>query len=159
MSKSLRFPFVNNVTVSGRLTRDIELRYTASGTPVAKLSIAVDRRFQKDGNWESETSYFDVVVWDQTATKCAEYLVKGNAVLVEGRLHSRSYTNNEGRNIKITEIQSNRVHFLEWNDNVPAKSSDNDKFENSQESTPTAPAMNAEPMDHSGASTEDDVPF
>jgi len=159
MSKSLRFPFVNNVTISGRLTRDVELRYTASGTPVAKLSIAVDRRFQKDGNWESETSYFDVVVWDQKATQCSEYLVKGNAVLVEGRLRSRSYTNNEGKNIKITEIQSSRIHFLEWNDNLPAKGSADDKFENSQESHPTAPAMKAEPMDHSGTSTEDDVPF
>lgn len=156
MSKQLRFPRINYVVVSGRLTRDVDLRYTASGTPVAKLSIAVDRRVQRDGKWENEASYFDVVTWDQKATSCAEYLHKGSAVIVEGRLQSRTYTNNEGRNVKITEIQSRNIHFLEWNDNVP-KGSD-DRFEDSF--VPASDNLKKEDtLDHSGNATEDDVPF
>ncbi|MCF7918920.1 MAG: single-stranded DNA-binding protein [Candidatus Cloacimonetes bacterium] len=159
MSKQLRFPRINTIVISGRLTRDVDLRYTASGTPVAKLAIAFDRRYQKDGNWETETSYIDVVVWEDKATSCAENLTKGSAILVEGRLQTRSYTNNEGRNIKITEIQASRVNYLEWNDSNQEKQSSDDKFETSSDPGNTAPAMNTEFMGDSGASTEDDVPF
>lgn len=156
MSKQLRFPRINNVVISGRLTREVDLRYTASGIPVAKLSIAVDRRFLKDGNWENDVSYFDVVAWDKKATSCAEYLQKGNAVLIEGRLQMRTYTNNEGRNIKITEIQANSIHFLEWNDNVQRGS--DDRFEESGEPSSTQ-FKKEDTLNNSGNATEDDVPF
>lgn len=159
MSKQLRFPSINNVIISGRLTRDVDLRYTATGTAVAKLSLAVDHRVQKDGNWENEASFIDVVVWEQKATACAEYLTKGSAVLVEGRLQTRSYTGNDGKNIKITEIQSSRVHFLEWNDTNQNNNANEDRFESSREPVSPAPAINTGFMDNPGASTEDDVPF
>jgi single-strand DNA-binding protein len=159
MSKQLRFPSINSVIISGRLTRDVDLRYTATGTAVAKLSLALDRRVQKDGNWESETSYIDVIVWEQKATACAEYLTKGSAVLVEGRLQTRSYTGNDGKNNKITEIQSSRVHFLEWNESSQSNSANEDKFESSRDPVSSAPAVNTEFIGNSGASTEDDVPF
>lgn len=158
MSKQLRFPRINHVVISGRLTREVDLRYTASGTPVAKLSIASDRRVQRDGNWESEVSYFDVIAWDQKATSCAENLHKGNAVLVEGRLQMRTYTNNEGRNIKLTEIQSTYIHFLEWNDDTPRQSSGGDKFEESFEPA-SRKFKNEDTLANSENSTEDDVPF
>lgn len=155
MSKSLRFPRINNVVISGRLTREPDLRYTASGTPIAKLSLAVDRRVQRDGNWENEVSYIDVITWDQKANACAEYLIKGNAVLVEGRLQTRSFTNNEGRNIKMTEIQASRVHFLEWNDNKPGPVED-DHFESGRDEKTPTPEINKK---DETSSTEDDVPF
>src|SRR6056297_3602018 len=104
MSKNLRFPRINNVTLTGRLTRDVELRYTSSGTAVAKVPIAFDRRYNKDGVWESETYYIDVIAWDRLANSCTENLSKGSAILVEGRLQTRTFTNNEGKNVKIVEI-------------------------------------------------------
>ena len=59
MSKELRFPNINSMVISGRLTRDVDLRYTPTGTPVAKLSLAFDRNYQKGGEWLQETSYLD----------------------------------------------------------------------------------------------------
>jgi single-strand DNA-binding protein len=58
----LRFPKINMIVLSGRLTRDVDLRYIPSGTAVAKLSLAFDRSYQKNGEWQQETSYLDVVV-------------------------------------------------------------------------------------------------
>jgi single-strand DNA-binding protein len=155
MAKELRFPRVNSITLSGRLTREVDLRYTPSGTPIAKLPIAFDRRVQKNGVWDSETSYIDVIVWEQKATFCAENLTKGSAILVEGRLQTRTYTNKEGINVKVAEIVSNRIHFLEWSDNKRNYNDDN-QFENMNE---TMPEKSHDQPDHSESSTEDDVPF
>jgi len=157
MARELRFPRINNITISGRLTRDVDLRYTPSGTPVAKISIAFDRRYQKNGNWETETSYIDVISWDQKATYYAENLVKGTAVLIEGRLQVRTYTNNEGKNVKISEIVSNRIHILEWLDNK--KSDFEDKhFENMNAGSSYSSDEKSVPA-KKDETTEDDVPF
>lgn len=155
MSKNLRFPRINSITISGRLTREVDLRYTPSGTPIAKLPIAFDRRYQKNGNWETETSYIDVIAWDQKATSCAEYLTKGSAILIEGRLQTRTYTNNEGRNIKVSEIIANRLHFLEWNDDKNSFVPDDSNFHNTQ----SEPDQHNTKLDSPEATTQDDVPF
>ncbi|MCF7911763.1 MAG: single-stranded DNA-binding protein [Candidatus Cloacimonetes bacterium] len=157
MAKDLRFPRINSLVLSGRLTRDVDLRYTPAGTPIAKLSVAFDRRVQKNGNWETETSYIDVIAWEQKATQCAENLTKGSAIIVEGRLQTRIYTNNEGKNIKIAEIVSNRIHFLEWTDKKNEYGSDS-QFENI-DSGSTFPSDDNPSMDHSETSIKDDVPF
>ncbi len=157
MSKELRFPRINSITLSGRLTRDVDLRYTPSGMPIAKLPIAFDRNFQKDGKWEKETSYIDVIVFEQKATNCAENLMKGSAVVIEGRLQTRIYTNNEGRNIKVAEIVSNRIHFLEWSDNKQSNNDDS-RFENMDSGT-SFPDKEKDILDNSETSTQDDVPF
>ncbi len=157
MSKELRFPRINNITLSGRLTRDVDLRYTPSGTPIAKLPIAFDRPVQKNGVWENETSYIDIIVWDQKATYCAENLMKGSAIIVEGRLQTRTYTNNEGRSIKIAEIVSSRIHFLEWADNK-RNFNDESQFENMDSET-SFPDKDKDVLDNSETSTQDDVPF
>ncbi|OQX71446.1 MAG: hypothetical protein B6D62_01955 [Candidatus Cloacimonas sp. 4484_275] len=147
MAKELRLPRINSVIISGRLTRDVDLRYTPNGTPVAKLSLAFDRNYQKDGEWLQETSYIDVVVWNKRGEQCAEFLHKGSPVLIEGRLQTRSYENNEGRRIKITEVIANRTHFLERAETIP----ESDEFE---EKEPTATSEKPE-----ATVTDDDVPF
>lgn len=164
MSKNLRFPRINSVTISGRLTRDIDLRYTPSGAPVANLSIAFDRAYNKNGNWEKETSYTDIITWNQTAQKCAEQLTKGSAIIAEGYLRTRTYTNNEGKNVKITEIVANKVHMLEWNDNSDRSSHNEDTHFESQspvnDYNQEAQKYNqnqSNPAQQS--STTDDVPF
>ncbi|KJS18172.1 MAG: single-stranded DNA-binding protein [Peptococcaceae bacterium BRH_c4b] len=102
---------LNKVILIGRLTRDPELRYTPSGTPVAKFTLAVDRRPNKQG--EREADFIDIVTWQKTAETCANYLGKGRLVAVEGRLQIRSYDDNQGVRRKAAEIVAETVRFLD----------------------------------------------
>ncbi|PID29755.1 MAG: single-stranded DNA-binding protein [Candidatus Cloacimonadota bacterium] len=149
MAGELKFPRINNIIVSGRLTRDIDLRYTSSGVAVAQLGIAFDRAFQKDGKWQNESSFIDVVVWNQKAEQCAENLRKGSPVIVDGYLQTRNYTTKDNQNRKITEIVANKIHFLEWSPG--GHSSENGSFESQNLEEP-------EPFSSNDV-TGDDVPF
>ncbi|MCK4653291.1 MAG: single-stranded DNA-binding protein [Candidatus Cloacimonetes bacterium] len=113
MASELRFPRINTVIISGRLTRDVDLRYLPNGTPVAKLPIAFDRSYQKNGEWMQDTSYIDITVWSKRGEQCAEYLRKGSPVLVEGYIRTRSYVDSNNQNRKVTEIVANKISFLE----------------------------------------------
>jgi len=148
MAHELRLPRINSVVLSGRLTRDVELRYTPNGTPVAKLSLAFNRVYQKDGEWQEETGFIDVVVWSRRAEQCAEYLHKGSPVVVEGYIKTRTYQDKENQNRKITEIVSSRVHFLERTEIK------------TEESTPkTEPEISETKENIKATVTDDDVPF
>jgi single-strand DNA-binding protein len=149
MAGELKFPRINNITISGRLTRDIDLRYTPSGAAVAQLGIAFDRAFQKDGKWQNESSFIDVVVWSQKAEQCAENLRKGSPIIVEGYLQTRTYTTKDNQNRKITEIVANKVHFLEWSPSENRPDSGSFNTQNLQEPAPS----------FSNDVTGDDVPF
>lgn len=144
MASELRFPKINTIIISGRLTRDVDLRYLPNGTPVAKLPIAFDRSYQKDGEWQQETSYIDIVVWSKRGEQCAEYLHKGSPVLLEGYLKTRSYVDNNNQNRKITEIVAQKISFLEKSD------ISTEKIEEPSNTETKAPAANV---------TDDDVPF
>jgi single-strand DNA-binding protein len=142
----LRFPKINTVILSGRLTRDVELRYLPNGTPVAKLSLAFDRSYQKDGEWQQDTSYIDVTVWSKRGEQCAEYLHKGSPVLVEGYLRTHSYVDSNNQNRKSTEIVAYKVSFLEKSGTA---AEDFKNFDNQPTNTVEADAT----------ITDDDVPF
>src|SRR5690554_3282669 len=101
---------MNSVVLIGRLARDPELRFTASGKAVATFSIAVKRTFSKT----NEADFFNVVVWEKAAENCANYLAKGRMVGIEGRLQSRTYETKTGEKRYITEVVANQVEFLEW---------------------------------------------
>ena len=103
---------MNSVSLVGRLTKDPELRFTATGKAVATFSIAVNRTFSKS----DEADFFNVVTWQKTAENCANYLAKGQQVAVLGRLQSRSYENKEGRRVFVVEVVANEVEFLERRD-------------------------------------------
>jgi single-strand DNA-binding protein len=144
----LRFPRVNAMFLSGRLTRDVELRYTPSGTPVAKLSLAFDRAYRdKAGEWQQEASFIDVVVWSKRAEQCAQELHKGSPILVEGYLKTRSYVDRDNNNRKIAEIIAQRVNFLEKTSSQDNDYDDSDKKDNSTDE------------DFTTTTTDDDVPF
>ncbi len=114
MAKLLRFPNLNSITLTGRLTRDVELRYTPSGDPVASLPIAFSKNYRDaDGNWQQKSYFIDVVVWRKSAENCAQNLSKGSAVLVEGELQTRIYTTKDNQNRKVVEINGRRVLNLE----------------------------------------------
>ena len=102
---------LNRVILIGRLTKDPELRYTASGLAVAHFTLAVDRRVSKDR--ERETDFIDIVVWQKQAENCANYLGKGRLVAVDGRLQIRSYDDNQGIRRKAAEVVAENVRFLD----------------------------------------------
>jgi len=116
MSKELRFPNVNSMILSARLTKDVELKYLQSGTPVAKLSVAFNRNYQKNGEWQQETGYMNVTVWNKRAEQCAENLSKGCPVLIEGYIRTNQFTDKKGNDRQITELVATKISFLEKTD-------------------------------------------
>jgi len=103
---------MNKVVLVGRLTRDPELQYTANGTAVTAFTIAVDRNF-KNNQGEREADFIRCVAWRKLGEIVAEHMKKGRLVAVEGRLQTRSYENNEGRRVYVTEVISENVSFLD----------------------------------------------
>lgn len=103
---------INRVVLVGRLTRDPELRYTPSGVPVSSFTLAVNRTFTNQQG-EREADFINCVVWRKTAENVANYLRKGSLVGVEGRIQTRSYENQEGRKVYVTEVVADSVQFLE----------------------------------------------
>jgi single-strand DNA-binding protein len=104
---------LNRVILIGRLTRDPELRYTPAGVAVTQFTLAVDRPFTNQQTREREADFIPVVTWRQLAETCANYLRKGRLAAVEGRIQVRSYDNNEGRKVYVTEVIADNVRFLE----------------------------------------------
>ena len=103
---------LNKVILVGRITRDLELRYTQNGTAVCRFSVALDRRFtNKQG--ERETDFINIVTWRNLAENCANYLKKGSLIAIEGRLQTGKYENQEGRTIYTCEVVADDVRFLE----------------------------------------------
>lgn len=110
---------LNRVMLIGRLTRDPELRYTPSGSPVCNLAIATNR-YGQDANGERKeyTDFHDIVVWNignrKLAELCGQYLQKGRLVYVEGRLQTRSWDDAQtGTKRYKTEVNANDVQFLD----------------------------------------------
>lgn len=100
---------LNRVVLIGRLTKDPDLRYTPAGHAVCRFTLAVDRAFSQ----EDEADFIPIVTWKKTAEACANYLRKGRLTAVDGRIQVRSYENEEGRRIYVTEVVADNVRFLE----------------------------------------------
>ncbi|TDQ38357.1 single-stranded DNA-binding protein [Aureibacillus halotolerans] len=103
---------LNRVVLVGRLTRDPELRYTPNGQAVANFTLAVDRPFTNQQGTR-EADFLNCVVWRRQAENVANFLKKGSLAGVDGRIQSRSYDNQEGRRVYITEVVAESVQFLE----------------------------------------------
>jgi single-strand DNA-binding protein len=101
----------NKVILIGNLTKDPELRYTPSGTPVTTLRIAVTSKFKQSEEFREETLFIDVVVFGRQAETCSQYLAKGRPVLAEGRLQERRWES-DGQQRSKMEIVAQTVRFL-----------------------------------------------
>lgn len=101
---------INEITVTGNLTKDAEIKYIPSGAGVCNLYIAINHSYKVKGKDElkNEVVFINVVVWGKQAEVCSQ-LTKGNQVLVMGRLTQRSWENNEGKKITVTEIKANHI--------------------------------------------------
>lgn len=101
---------LNKIFLQGRMTRDVELRHTQSGTAVASFTIAVDRDF-KNQNGEKEADFVNCVAWKGTAEFVSRYFTRGRMAVVEGRLQSRKYTDKDGNNRTSYEVVASSVYF------------------------------------------------
>ncbi len=104
---------LNKVMIIGRLGRDPEMRYTASGKPVTVFSVAVNRTWTTgDGDRHEETEWFNVVAWGNLAEICKQHLHKGQSVYLDGRLQTRSWDDPDGKKHYRTEIVANEMIML-----------------------------------------------
>ena len=102
---------LNSVNILGNLTRDPELKYTASGKSICNISIANNRVYSKNGEKVTEVSYFDVEVWGVIAENCVKYLKKGSGIIVEGRLRQDRWEK-DGKTQSRVRISANNIHFM-----------------------------------------------
>lgn len=100
---------LNNVTLCGRTTTDIELKATPNGKSVATFTLAVERDFSNNG--EKETDFFSIVVWGKTAEFASKYFPKGSMMTLGGRLQNRSYTDKDGNKRYVTEVVASNIYF------------------------------------------------
>jgi single-strand DNA-binding protein len=102
---------LNHITIMGRLTKDVELRRTNTGTPVASFTLAVDRDFADKQSGEKETDYIEVVAWRNTAEFVSKYFAKGRMAVVSGRLQIRKWTDKDGNKRSTAEVVADNVYF------------------------------------------------
>ena len=104
---------MNKVQLLGRLTKDPEIRYTqTNNTAVASFSLAVNRRFGKEGE-ERQADFINIVSWGKTAQFCEKYFKKGMQIALVGRIQTRTYDDTEGKKHYVTEVVAEEVYFAD----------------------------------------------
>lgn len=146
---NLRVPDLNNVIIAGRLTRDPELKYIASGRAVCELSVANTRYYKdKSGDRKEDTTFVSATVWDKVAEWVGESIKKGRPVLIEGRLRSESWEDkSSGQKRSRLLIMASRVSPLDWDG------------EKAPERSETRSAANRESTNEDDPIPDDDIPF
>jgi single-stranded DNA-binding protein 3 len=139
---------MNSICLVGRLTKDVELRYTPSNVAVATFTLAVNRTF-KNENGEREADFINCVMWRQQAENLANWAKKGALIGITGRIQTRSYDNQQGQRVYVTEVVAEQFQLLE------SKGQGNQgQQKQAQQQTPDFSRQGA-PMDIS----DDDLPF
>ena len=146
----------NTVTLVGNVTRDPELRYTSGGRGVASFGLAVNRRYQSNGEWQEQTSFFDVVAWGTLGENAAASLHKGTRAVVYGRLEQRSWDTEDGsKRTKVEVIADEIGPSLRWAQAQVEKTARTTGEGGQQQGSAPAPAA-AAPAD---SSYTDEEPF
>lgn len=148
---------INQVALTGRLTRDPDLRYTQSGSAVGTFTLAVDRRF-KNQQGEREADFVQCVIWRKGAENFANFFHKGSLVGIEGRIQTRNYENQQGNRVYVTEVIVENFSFLESRN----QSNSNGVSGNSPMPQQTPPSTTNDPFTNSGDSidiSDSDLPF
>jgi single-strand DNA-binding protein len=151
---------INRVVLTGNLTRDPELRSTASGMSVCSLRVACNTRRKNNstGEWEDKPNYFDVTVWGAQGENCARFLAKGRPVALDGRLEWREWQDQSGNNRQSVEIIADAVQFLGGRDDVQGGGGGftprSDVPVNESDFQPVAA-----PASNGSAASDDDIPF
>ncbi|MBS7299224.1 MAG: single-stranded DNA-binding protein [Eubacteriales bacterium] len=158
---------MNKVILMGRLTRDPEMRQSQQGTPVVSFSLAVDRRFAKEG--QQQADFINCVAWSRLAEFICKYFQKGSMIAVSGRLQSRTYDDKDGRRQYVTEVVVEDAYFTgsRTETNTQGAQSSYQQPNNFQRpAQPSAPQGTAPTFDEFEAmgfsamdGSEDDLPF
>ncbi|MFD1392728.1 single-stranded DNA-binding protein [Lacticaseibacillus jixianensis] len=114
---------INNVSLTGRLTRDVDLRYTQSGTAVGSFTLAVDRQFT-NAQGQRETDFINCVIWRKSAENFSNFTRKGSLVGVEGHIQTRTYDNAQGQRVYVTEVVVENFALLESKATTQARPSE-----------------------------------
>ncbi|MBS9335477.1 single-stranded DNA-binding protein [Fructobacillus sp. M1-13] len=171
---------INRVVLIGRLTRDVELRYTQSGVAVGSFTIAVNRNFT-NANGDREADFINAVIWRKAAENFANFTGKGAMVAIEGRLQTRNYENNAGQRVYVTEVSVDNFSLLESKAESERRRAQNgsssdqgasfggnngqaaDPFANSNQNNNQSASSNANPFAANTNSeidiSDDDLPF
>ena len=145
---------INTVVLTGRLTRDVDLKYTQSGTAVGQFNLAVNRSF-KNANGEQEVDFINCVIWRKAAENLANFVGKGTLIGVEGRLQTRNYENKQGQRVYVTEVVVNNFTFLEpRQNNIQQNQSNNNGYQSHGSNQGSDPFAGGDQID-----VEDDLPF
>lgn len=142
---------INNVVLVGRLTKDPDLRYTGNGTPVASFTLAVNRDF-KSADGKQEADFINCVIWRKSAETLANTVRKGQQIGVVGRVQTRSYENQQGQKVFVTEINAERFNYLEKRE---GGNSNNGNSQNQQNFDRESDPFSGSSIDIS----DDDLPF
>ncbi|WP_163969288.1 single-stranded DNA-binding protein [Oceanobacillus halotolerans] len=157
---------LNRVVLVGRLTKDPDLRYTASGVAVANFTVACNRPFSnQQGNREAD--FINCVVWRRPAENLANYMKKGSMIGVDGRIQTRTFEGQDGKTVFVTEVVADSVQFLESRgSSSPERGQGTTGFQQSPK-----PDQNQNPMEQQGNNSpwgndaepidisDDDLPF
>lgn len=142
---------INNCTLMGRITADLEPRQTPNGISVLNFTIAVDRRYQAQGE-EKKTDFIDCVAWRNTADFISKYFAKGQMIAVVGEIQTDTYTDKEGNKRKKTEISVNNASFC------GGKQQETNTTESKLTQANIAPTQ-AAPVEFTEVDLDDELPF
>ncbi|UFK66312.1 single-stranded DNA-binding protein [Limosilactobacillus reuteri] len=149
---------LNRTILTGRLTRDPELRYTTSGTAVVQATIAVDRQF-KNQQGEREADFINLVIWRKAAENFANFTHKGSLVGIDGRIQTRTYENKQGQRVYVTEINVDSFSLLEPRQENSQQSNNNYSSQvpnnNAHNATSNSPQQNQNAQSNYGNQNND----
>ena len=150
---------INKVILVGRLGRDPELKYTPSGAPVAKFSLATDESFKdRTGEKQNRTEWHNIVAWNKLAEICGEYLTKGKLVYIEGSIRSHEYQDKSGNKRTAYEIIANNMQMLGSKADSERMPSGNMERATPERHTP-GPAAVEHPAPPESEISDEDIPF
>lgn len=141
---------LNNVSLVGRLTKDIDLRYTPSNVAVATFTLAVNRAF-KNENGDREADFINCVMWRQQAENLANWAKKGALIGITGRIQTRNYDNQQGQRVYVTEVVAEQFQLLE----SKGQGNQGQQRQTQQQVPDFSRSANTNPLDIS----DDDLPF
>jgi single-strand DNA-binding protein len=147
---------MNRVVLVGRLTKDVDLKYTPNGVPVATFTLAVNRPFTSQSG-EREADFINCVVWRKPAENAANFLKKGSLAGVDGRIQTRNYEGQDGKRVYVTEVQAESVQFLEPKGN--AQNGPNNSGNSQPNQTQGQGQQNRTGSQNGGYNRMDDDPF
>ncbi|MBE6632032.1 MAG: single-stranded DNA-binding protein [Ruminococcaceae bacterium] len=149
----------NKVILGGRLTADPELRQTSNGIPVTSFSIAIDRRFARNGDQQAQQNadFINIVAWRSNAEFITRYFRKGSSICITGSLQSRSWTDQQGQKRYATEVIVDEATFVD--SKAGAAQSQSDPFASASHDSAPAFSGTADSTNFEEIPNDDDLPF